>query len=250
MNFEKIGATRFLSLNVDHVATIREARKGDMPDPVTAALIAEKAGVDSITVHLREDRRHIQDRDVKLISKLIKTSLNLEMAATEEMLRVAYNVRPHLVTLVPENREEVTTEGGLDLFLKKEQLTQFVKDLHSSNIQVSLFIDPDIDIVKLAHKIDADVVELHTGAYANAISENEKYNELIKLANAARTAKKLGLEVHAGHGLNYHNILPVANINEIEEFAIGHSVISHAIFVGLEKAVKEMLSLINGKKPV
>ena len=239
---------KFLSVNVDHVATIREARKDNMPDPVTAALLAEKAGTDSITVHLREDRRHIQDRDVTMISKLIKTSLNLEMAATEEMLRVAYNVRPHLVTLVPEKREEVTTEGGLDLFLKKDQLTQFVKDLHSSNIRVSLFIDPDIDTVKLAHKINTDVVELHTGSYANAVSNDEKYSELLKLANAARTAKKLGIEVHAGHGLNFHNILPVANIAEIEEFAIGHSIISHAIFVGLDRSIREMIALINGKK--
>ncbi len=238
---------KFLSVNVDHVATIREARKENMPDPITAALIAEKAGADSITMHLREDRRHIQDRDVKLASQLLKTSLNLEMASSEEMLKIAYNIRPALVTLVPENRQEITTEGGLDLFLKKDYLVQYIKDLHNSNIRVSVFIEPDVDMIKIAHKIDADIIELHTGAYANAISNKEKYDELIKIANAAKTAKKLGLEIHAGHGVNYQNVLPLTQINEIEEFAIGHSIISHSIFVGLDNAVKQMINLINSK---
>ncbi|MBN2695254.1 pyridoxine 5'-phosphate synthase [bacterium] len=236
-----------LSLNVDHVATLREARKGSFPDPVAAALIAEQWGADSITTHLREDRRHIQDRDVEMISKLIQTSLNLEMAATEEMLKIAYSIRPKMVTLVPEKREEITTEGGLDLILAKDHLTQFVKNLHSSNIKVSLFIDPDIDMIKVAHKINADIIELHTGSYANAISDQDKYKELLKIIDSAKTASRLGMRVHVGHGINYHNVAELAQIDEIEEFAIGHSIISQAVFVGLPQAVKEMKSAINSK---
>ncbi len=236
-----------LSLNVDHVATLREARKGSFPDPVAAALIAEQWGADSITTHLREDRRHIQDRDVEMISKLIQTSLNLEMAATEEMLKIAYSIRPKMVTLVPEKREEITTEGGLELILGKDYLTQFVKNVHSSNIKVSLFIDPDIDMIKVAHKINADIVELHTGSYANAISDQDKYKELLKLIDASKTASRLGMRVHVGHGINYHNVAELAQIDEIEEFAIGHAIISQAVFVGLPQAIKDMKSAINSK---
>lgn len=237
-----------LSVNIDHVATIRQARKEGMPDPVTAALIAEQAGADGITAHLREDRRHIQDRDIEMIASLIKTDLNLEMAATEEMLKIAYSIRPKMVTLVPERRQEVTTEGGVNLIIQKDYLGDYIKQLHNSNIRVSLFIDPDLDMVKIAHKINADIVELHTGAYSNAVTDQERYQQLLKIINASKAATKLNMEVHAGHGINYHNVSALAEIDEIEEYAIGHSIISHAIFVGLPQAVKEMHALVNGRK--
>lgn len=237
-----------LSLNVDHVATLRQARKENQPDTVAAALIAEIAGADGITTHLREDRRHIQDKDVEMISKLLKTNLNLEMGATEEMMKIAYSIKPKMVTLVPEKREEVTTEGGLDLLLQKDYLTQYIRNLHNSNIKVSLFIAPDIDMIKVAHKMNADIIELHTGNYANAVSEQDEYRELLKLIDGAKAAHKLGMGVHAGHGINYQNVIRLAQIDEIDEFAIGHSIISHAVFVGLERAVKEMIALINGRK--
>ena len=234
-----------LGVNIDHIAVLREARRVADPSLIDALGIVKRAGGNQITIHLREDRRHIQDRDLELISQLVKTDLNLEMAAVDEMLKIAYNIRPKMVTLVPEKREEVTTEGGLDIILRKDYLTQFINNLHNSNILVSLFIDPDIDMIKQAHKVNADIVELHTGAYANAISDRDQYKELLKIVDAARTAKKLGMEVHAGHGINYNNVGALAQVKEIEEFAIGHSIISHSIYVGLEKAVKEMLALIN-----
>jgi pyridoxine 5-phosphate synthase len=217
---------------------------GIEPDPVAAAIIAELAGADGITVHLREDRRHIQDRDLKLLREIVQTELNLEMAATEEMIGIALKVRPDMVTLVPEKREEVTTEGGLDVVLNKEHLQGVIKLLQDGGIPVSIFIDPDLEQIKAAHKINSTYVEIHTGQYANARTENERDKEFEKVNNACRFASKLGLIVNAGHGLNYKNIKRIALIKEIKSLYIGHSIVSRSVFVGLERAVREMKELI------
>lgn len=233
-----------LGVNVDHIATLREARKIAEPDPVNAALIAEMAGADSIIMHLREDRRHIQDKDLELARKLIKTKLNLEMAPTQEMVKIALDVRPHTSTLVPERREELTTEGGLDVLSQVEHLRKVIKLLQDAGIRVSLFIDPDPDQIKAAHRLGADAVEIHTGRYAEARNEEERIKKLEEVEESAKFASKLRLFVAAGHGLNYVNVKDIAKIEEIEELNIGHSIIGRAVFVGIENAVKEMKEII------
>ncbi len=233
-----------LGVNVDHVATLRQARLINEPDPVTAALIAEQAGADSIIMHLREDRRHIQDRDLELAKQLIKTKLNLEMAATQEMVRIALDVRPDTATLVPERREELTTEGGLDVVSQVDHLRKAVKLLQDAGIRVSLFIDPDPDQIKAAHRLGADAVEIHTGRYAEARDEAERLKRLDEIVEAAKFASRLKFFVAAGHGLNYVNVSDVARIQEIEELNIGHSIIGRAVFVGIERAVREMKQII------
>ncbi len=233
-----------LAVNVDHVATVREARKSYYPDPVHAAVLAELGGADGIVLHLRLDRRHIKERDVRIIKEIIKTKLILEMAIDENLIKFAKEIKPYQVTLVPERPEEITTEGGMNLEEKVEEVKKVVKELNQSGIKVSLFLNPEEKAMKLAKKTGAQIVEIHTGIYAEALNEEEKEKELSKIEIAARIAKDLGLIVHAGHGLNYENIGPVAAIPEIEEFSIGHSIVSRAIMVGMEKAVKEMKELI------
>ncbi len=232
-----------LSVNIDHVATLRQARGENQPDPVTAALIAELAGAAGIVSHLREDRRHIKDDDVYLLRKTLKTKLDLEMAATDEIVNIALDVVPDLVTLVPERREELTTEGGLDVVSQFEALKKTTQRFHKKSISVSLFVAPTDDQIKAAKRTGADFVELHTGEYANAKGQNAD-EQLARLEKAATLAHKLGLKINAGHGLNYSNLRPVAMIEEIEEFSIGHALISHAIFVGMERAVKEMIEIL------
>ena len=233
-----------LGVNIDHVATVRQARGGAEPEPVTAAAIVELAGADGITVHLREDRRHICDRDVSLLRKTIQTRLNLEMAATDEMVKIAMDIKPDFVCLVPEKREELTTEGGLDVRGAVKRLTSVVSRLHEAGIMVSLFIDPSPLQVKAAGRVKTDFIELHTGSYAGANSEKKVILELEKLRKAARQAYKLGIRVNAGHGLNYWNVQPVAAIPEMEELNIGHSIVSRAVLVGLDCAVREMKELM------
>lgn len=233
-----------LGVNIDHVATVRQARGGMEPDPVAAAILAELGGADGITIHLREDRRHIQDRDLRLLRQTIKTKLNLEMAATDEMVRIALEVKPEMCTLVPEKRQELTTEGGLDVRFNLEIVSGAVDRLQDGGISVSLFVDPDSDQIKAASKAGADCIEIHTGAFAEAREWKVQEQELIKIENAVKLAKKLGMGVNAGHGLNYTNIKKVASIGGIEEFNIGHAIISRALFVGLERAVREMVDLV------
>jgi len=233
-----------LGVNIDHVATIRQARGGVEPDPVAAAAMAELAGADGIIVHLREDRRHIQDRDLRLLRETVKTKLNLEMAATREMIGIALSLKPDMCTLVPEKRQELTTEGGLDVRINVQQISEAVDLLHEGNIPVSLFIDPDPDQIKAVDKAGADYIEIHTGTFAEAKEWKSQEPELIKIENAVKLAQKLGLGVNAGHGLNYVNIKKVAVIRGIEEYNIGHSIISRAVLVGLERAVREMVDLI------
>lgn len=238
---------RRLSVNVDHVATVRQARLDREPDPVTAALQAEIAGADSITMHLREDRRHIQDRDLEALSTVVKTSINLEMAATEEMQGIALRLKPRMVTIVPEKREELTTEGGLDVVSGAGELKGYVAALKGAGVIVNLFIDPDEAPIKASKEIGADGVELHTGCYCTAFYEEgggETAGELERLRSGALLAKSLGLEVHAGHGLDYNNITAVAEIREFEEFAIGFGIIGRSIYVGIDRAVREMKELI------
>lgn len=233
-----------LGVNIDHVATIRQARGGAEPDPVAAAAIAELAGADGITIHLREDRRHIQDRDLKLLRQTVKTRVNLEMAATDEMVGIALEVKPNCCTLVPEKRQELTTEGGLDVRLNLEAITQAVRRLQDGGIIVSLFVDPDSDQIKAAAKSGADYIEIHTGAFAEAKNWKAEERELDKIGDAIKLATKLGLGVNAGHGLNYVNVRKVAALGGIEEFNIGHSIISRAVLVGLDRAVRDMVDLV------
>ncbi len=235
-----------LEVNVDHVATLRQARRGEEPDPVHAAVLAELAGCDGIIVHLREDRRHIQDRDLVLLRQTVQTRLNLEMAATEEMLRIAAEVKPDLVTLVPEKRQELTTEGGLNVQGQKEYLRDYVHKLKEADLIVSLFVDPVPAQINAAREVGGTWVELHTGIYAEADDEALAQKYFDELLDAARHARSLGLRVKCGHGLNYHNILPFRGRPEFEEFSIGHSIISRAVLVGLERAVREMVELIKG----
>jgi pyridoxine 5-phosphate synthase len=237
-----------LGVNIDHVATIREARKGSEPDPLMAATLAILGGADGITVHLREDRRHIKDRDLRLLREMVNTELNLEMAATEEMVRIALEVAPDLVTLVPEKRRELTTEGGLDVARQKEHIRQTTKKLHASGIPVSLFINPSIMDVDISKETGADMVEIHTGLYANAKGK-KKGNELQRVYEAARCADKMGLSVNAGHGLNYFNAGRIVEIEELRGLYIGHSIVSRAVLVGFERAVREMKELI-GKSEI
>ncbi|MCM0083435.1 pyridoxine 5'-phosphate synthase [Geomonas sp. Red32] len=233
-----------LGVNIDHVATLRNARGGSEPDPVAAAAIAELAGADQITIHLREDRRHIKDRDLHILRQTVQTRLNLEMAATDEMVEIALNVKPEACTLVPEKRAELTTEGGLDVRLHQEALKPYIEKLQAGGIIVSLFIDPDPDQIKAANKVGADYIEIHTGSFAEARDWKEEEEELIKLENAVKLARKLDLGVNAGHGLNYVNVKKVAAIGGIEEFNIGHSIMSRAILVGLHQAVRDMSELV------
>jgi pyridoxine 5-phosphate synthase len=232
-----------LGVNVDHVATVRQARRADVPDPVEAALLAEKAGADGITVHLREDRRHIQERDVKLLRERAKTKLNLEMAATPAMVAWAETLRPDDACLVPEKREELTTEGGLDVLAHREKVRQTVRRLQDRGIQVSLFIDPVREQIEASKEIGARAVEIHTGTYCNAAG-SARQRELEAIGAAAALARHLGLEVHAGHGLDYDNVLSIARIAEIVELNIGHSIIARAVLVGIEQAVREMKRLL------
>ena len=233
-----------LCVNIDHVATLREARGGNEPDPVGAALICEMAGAAGIVCHLREDRRHINDRDLRLLRETIKTKLDLEMAATPEIINIAIDVLPELATLVPEKRQELTTEGGLDVIGHRNYLRDVVRQLQSHEIAVSLFVDPVAGQIEAAANIGANYIEIHTGEYANARTESERKRRLDEIADAAAMAAGLGLGVNAGHGLNNLNILPIKQIKEIEEVSIGHALISRAIFVGLEKAVREMVELV------
>ncbi len=235
-----------LGVNVDHVATIRQARGGNEPDPVAAAAVAELAGADGITVHLREDRRHIQDRDVMILRRTVQTHLNLEMAATDEMVSFALTIVPDCVTLVPEKRQELTTEGGLDVMQHKQTLAGQIDLLHQAGILVSLFVDPDLEQLKAATRIKADCVEIHTGAYCEARGA-EQDRQLAKVAEAIKAGRKLGLRVNAGHGLNYRNIRPVLALGGVEEYNIGHSIISRAVLVGLDRAVREMAVLVHGR---
>jgi pyridoxine 5-phosphate synthase len=235
------------ALNVDHVATIRNARGEDQPDPVTAALVAEEAGVDGIVVHLREDRRHIKERDVRLLRELVKTKLDLEMAAVDEIIKIACDVVPELATLVPEKRQELTTEGGLNVIDNVSLIKETIAELHNSDINVSLFIEPDLSQIDTAAEIEADFVEIHTGIFANAVSETEQFDELERISTAVKHAKKLGLEVNAGHGINYQNIKIFREVTDIDELSIGHAIIARAVFAGITEAVKEMIRLINYK---
>ena len=233
-----------LGVNIDHIANVRQARKTVEPDPVQFAFLAELGGADSITVHLREDRRHIQDRDIFLLKDTIKTKLNLEMAATEEMLTISKNLLPDYVTLVPEKREEITTEGGLNLKGNKELFKNFVKNLKKSQIEVSAFIEPLSEQINSAKEIGFDCIELHTGKYSELKSEDQN-KELQKIIESTYEANNLGLVVNAGHGLNYQNVKGIASINNINELNIGHSIVSRALAIGLEKAVREMKALIS-----
>lgn len=232
-----------LGVNVDHVATVRQARHALYPDPVTAAALAELGGAAQITVHLREDRRHIQDRDLALLRKTISTRLNLEMAATPEMLRVAFEAKPDTVTLVPERRQEVTTEGGLDVINQKDPIKRMISELKGAEIWVSLFVDPDPEQVQMASRVGADAVEIHTGRLCDARTRDVRDEEHRRLVNAAKTAAKLKLACYAGHGIHYENVGAVASILEIEELNIGHSIVARAILVGMKDAVRQMRDL-------
>ena len=234
-----------LGVNIDHVATIRQARGGTEPDPVAAAAIAELAGADGITVHLREDRRHIQDRDVMILRSTLQTHLNLEMAATDDMVAIAMKVVPDYVTLVPEKRQELTTEGGLDVAKCSQLLTRQIGLLHQAGIMVSLFIDPDLEQLKASARVKADYIEIHTGSYCEAKGA-AKDAELGQIEEAIKAGLKLGLRVNAGHGLNYQNIRPLLALGGVEEYNIGHSIISRAVLVGLDRAVREMADLVHG----
>ncbi len=234
-----------LGLNVDHVATVRQARGGTEPDPVTAAAIGELAGAEGITIHLREDRRHIQDRDLEILRKTVKTKLNLEMAATAEMISIALAVKPDQVTLVPEKRQELTTEGGLDVLKQQAGMAEAVKRLKDGGISVSLFIDPDREQILAAAGTGADFIEIHTGTYADAVNEESRRDELSKIIDAIGIAKENGLRVNAGHGLNYVNVKELAALGEIEEFNIGHSIMARAILTGLDLAVRDMVCLLD-----
>ena len=231
-----------LGVNLDHVATLRQARRARDPDPVHAAVLAELGGAAGITVHLRSDRRHIQDRDVELLKQVVKTRLNLEMAGTQEMVRIALTVKPDQVTLVPERREEVTTEGGLDVVLNSVQLKPVVKTLEEGGIHVSLFVDPDLEQVKASHKIGAQAIEINTASWADARGEKPKEAALKKITDAARLGRKLDLQVHGGHGLTYDNVGPIAALPEMSELNIGHNIVAQATLVGMERAVREMLA--------
>jgi pyridoxine 5-phosphate synthase len=233
-----------LTVNIDHIATLREARGGVEPDPVTAAHLCELAGAHGIVCHLREDRRHINDRDLRILRETVKTKLDLEMAATEEIVKIAVDTLPELATLVPERRQELTTEGGLDARGNRHRLKDVVKELHRHDIRVSLFIDPVREQIEAAREVEADTIEIHTGEYANARDEQQQQELLEVVRDAAKFARELGLRVNAGHGLNYVNIVPFRSIEEIEEVSIGHAIIARAVLVGLDRAVREMMQLV------
>lgn len=234
-----------LAVNVDHIATIREARGEIEPDPVTASAVCEIAGAEGIVCHLREDRRHINDRDVRLLRETVKTKFDLEMAATDEMAKIACEVLPDLVTIVPESRKELTTEGGLNILSIQPKLREIVSLMKERGILVSLFVDPTPEAVDLSLEAGADIVEIHTGRYANSTDEKSQVIELGKVASVSRMASEMGLIVTAGHGLNYYNVFPFVNIPEIREVSIGHSIISRAVFTGLDKAVRDMVKIVS-----
>ena len=236
-----------LGVNIDHIATIRQARRTVEPDPVAAAVLAELGGADGVTVHLREDRRHIQDRDVRILRETVRTHLNLEMAATDEMLAIALDIKPDYVTLVPEKREEVTTEGGLDIVSQIDRIGNIVNQLQGAGIPVSLFIDAEESQIEASAKVEAKFIELHTGRYAETKNQVSRNMELDLLAYGCEQARKAGLRVNAGHGLTYTNVYPIACIEGMEELNIGHTIVSRAALVGMERAVREMKQAMHGK---
>ncbi|HEX9578874.1 MAG TPA: pyridoxine 5'-phosphate synthase [Myxococcales bacterium] len=233
-----------LGVNIDHVATLRQARRGRYPDPVIAAALAELGGADQITLHVREDRRHVNDRDLDLLRKTVNGTLNLEMAALQPMLDLSLQHRPDTATLVPERREELTTEGGLDVNSHRDEIKRVTRGLRDAGVEVSLFVDPDLEQVKASHRVDAQAVELHTGRYCEAKIARERNRELARLIEAAKAAAKLGLRVAAGHGLDYWNVKPVVDIEEITELNIGYAIICRAVLTGMERAVRDMKDLI------
>lgn len=233
-----------LGVNIDHVATVRQARRTVEPDPVWAAALAELGGADGITIHLREDRRHILDRDLRILRDTVQVKLNLEMATAEEIVRIAIDSKPHKVTLVPEKREEVTTEGGLDVAGNRDRIAEVVDRLHEAGIEVALFIDPDEMQIEASRQLGVSGVELHTGCYADAPDEETQARELLQLTESGAIAVRSGLLLHMGHGLTYRNVVPVARIAGVSELNIGHSIIARAVMVGLERAVREMKGLV------
>ena len=237
-----------LSVNIDHVATVRQARRGGEPDPVQAAVLAELGGADGIAVHLRADRRHIQDRDVEVLRRIVRTRLNLRMAATQEMVRIALTLNPDQVTLVPERMEEVTTEGGVDAVLNSVQLRSSVKTLQDAGIGVGLFVDAEPEQVKEAHKLGAGAVELNTSRWADSADDRAREGALRHLTDAARLGRKLGLHIHAGHGLTYLNVASLAAVDELDELCIGHSIVARALLVGMERAVRDMAELVRAAR--
>jgi pyridoxine 5-phosphate synthase len=235
-----------LAVNVDHVATVRQARGGKEPDPVTAAALAELAGAECIICHLREDRRHINDRDLKLLRQTVTTRLNMEMAAVDEMVEIAVMTQPDLVTLVPERRQELTTEGGLDVRAHTALYTSVVKRLKAGGIQVSFFVDPEVEQIRQAHRCGADIVEIHTGHYSEAHNESEVARRFERIRAAIHSVSDLNIKISAGHGLDYVNVKRFKALPEIEEYSIGHSIVSRAVLVGFDRAVREMLDLVKG----
>ena len=233
-----------LGVNIDHVATLRQTRGGRAPDPVTAAALAELGGADQITLHVREDRRHVNDRDLQLLRQTVNGTLNLEMASVQSMLELALHTRPDTATLVPERREELTTEGGLDVNAHRDEVKRVARALRDASVEVSLFVDPDLEQIKASHRVDAQAVELHTGRYCDARSPRDRARELARIVEAAKAADKLGLRVAAGHGLDYWNVQPIARIEEITELNIGYSIVCRAVLTGMERAVRDMKSLI------
>jgi len=234
-----------LSVNVDHIATLREARKEIFPDPIYGAIEAELGGVDGITVHLRGDRRHIKERDLRLLKEVLKTELNLEMAATEEMSKIAIEIKPHRATLVPEAPGEVTTQGGLDLINFKGDLKHYISNLKENGLNIGIFLDPDIEQIKEAVRIGAQYIEINTNEYSKMKSTKE---EIIRIARVAKAARREGLIVHAGHGINYQNIIPLLNVSEISGYSIGFAIVARAMFVGLRQATQEMVQIIKGAR--
>lgn len=233
-----------LAVNVDHFATIREARRSNEPEPVLAALLAEQAGAEGIVCHIRSDRRHIKERDLKLFREAVKTKLNIEMAATEEMKRIALEIQPDVVSLVPERPEELTTEGGLDVIANEKHLAPHIRELQKAGIKISIFVDPDLKQIEVCRKLGVNLIEINTGKYADLKPGEDRDKALDEIRKAAENGHKLGLEIHAGHGLDYKNVLPVAAIPEITEFSIGFCIVARSAIVGIERAVKEMVDLI------
>lgn len=233
-----------LAVNVDHFATLREARRSNEPEPVLAALLAEQAGAEGIVCHIRSDRRHIKERDLHLFKQTVITKLNIEMAATEEMKQVALDVKPDVVSLVPEREEELTTEGGLDVVANKNHLSSHIKELQEAGITVSIFVDPDLDQITACHDVGADLIEINTAKYSELKPGTERDEALTEVRESAGHGTKLGLEVHAGHGLDYKNVGPMAQIPELKEFSIGFSIVARAAIVGITQAVKEMFALL------
>jgi len=233
-----------LAVNVDHFATIREARRSNEPEPILAALLAEQAGAEGVVCHLRGDRRHIKERDLRLLRQAIKTKLILEMAATEEMKKIALEVKPDVVSLVPEREEELTTEGGLDVISNEKHLVSFIKALQEARIKISIFVDPDLKQIQASHRVGVNLIEINTGKYAELKPGEERLKALYEIRKAAEYGHKMGLDIHAGHGLDYKNLCPVAEIPEIIEFSIGFSIVARSAIVGIENAIREMIALI------